>query len=93
MRVGIGRFRRLRKTIEQARKTKSVKGGERKREAQRRAVRHTPGAVWTTRCLGGEVLTNSALSNLPLALLAVLPLLPDQGPQTMAYPLIQLLQQ
>jgi hypothetical protein len=43
--------------------------------------------------LCSEVLTNPMLASLPVPLLAVHPLLPDHGPQTMTYPLIQLLQQ
>jgi hypothetical protein len=47
----------------------------------------------TTRRLCSELLANPVLSELPVPLWAMLPLLPDHGPQTMAYPLIQLLQQ
>jgi hypothetical protein len=62
MRVRIGRFRGLRKAIGQPRKTERVEVGERKRDRQGRAVRHTPRAVRTTRCLCSEFLTNPALA-------------------------------
>src|SRR5216683_2792796 len=62
MRVRIWRFRGLRKAIEQPRKTERVEVGERKRDGQGRAVRHTPRAVRTTRRLCSEFLTNPALA-------------------------------
>ena len=62
MRVRIGRFRGLRKTIEESRKPKRVEVGERKRDGQGRAVRHPPGTVRTTRRLCSECLTNPALT-------------------------------
>jgi hypothetical protein len=62
MRVRIGRFRGLRKAIEQPRKPERVEVGERKRDGQGRAVRHTPGAVRTTRRLCSEFLANPALA-------------------------------
>src|SRR6266513_1711635 len=62
MRVRIGRFRGLRKTSEQPRKPERVEVGERKRDGQGRAVRHTPGTVWTTRRLCSEFHANPALA-------------------------------
>jgi hypothetical protein len=60
--VRIGRFRGLRKAIGQPRKTERVEVGAWKRDGQGRAVRHTPGAVRTTRRLCGEFLINPALA-------------------------------
>src|SRR5580692_11811140 len=62
MRGRIGRFSGLRQAIGQPRKTERVEVGERKRDRQGWAVRHTPRAVRTTRRLCGEVLTNPALA-------------------------------
>jgi hypothetical protein len=93
VRVRIGRFRGLRKAIEQPRKTKRVEVGERKRDSEGRTVRHTSGTVRTTRCRGGKVPADASVTKLLEPGRATLPLLPDHGPQTMAYPSIQLLQQ
>jgi hypothetical protein len=62
VRVRIGRFRGLRKTIEESRKLEGVEVGERKRDGQGRAVRHTPGTVRTTRRLCSECLINPVLT-------------------------------
>lgn len=75
--------------IEELRKTKRVEVGERKRDSKRRTVRHTPGTVRTTRRLCGEILTYPEFPELRVPLFPAFPLLPDHGPQTMAYPFIQ----
>jgi len=59
MRVRIGRFRGLRRAIEESRKAERVEVGDGKRVRQGRALRQVPGAVWTARRLRGEIFADS----------------------------------
>ncbi len=86
MRVRVRRFRGLRKTIEQPRKTERVEVSDRKRDSEGRTVRQTPRAVWATRRLGGELPTDPEVAQLRVPLLSAFPLFPDHGSQTVRGP-------
>src|SRR6202035_2876630 len=78
---------------EQARKTKRIEVGNRKRVRQGRAVRQTPRAVWAACRLCGEVPTDPEVTQLRVPLSPAFPLLPDHGSQPTPYPFIQSFQQ
>ena len=62
MRVRIGRFRGLRKAIEQPRKAERVEVGKRKRVCQSGTIRQSPGTVRTARRVCSEIPTDPELT-------------------------------
>src|SRR5208337_4686213 len=93
MRVRIRRFRGLRRAKEQPRESKQVEVGSGECQVECGTVGDAPGTAHATGGLCSQYLADAPTTQFREPHSAAFPLLPDHGPQTMSYPLVESFQQ